>query len=1254
MRFIGSLIKYFIYLSLVLIAAGAALFWFDTGSWLVKPLAERAGSFFLSPVKLEIQSVNGSLRNGYTIDGLRLASGDENLAVLNHFSVSPDWDLVLSGMNGLPFIKSLNLKGLSSDLDSVMKIVSLFPSSGDEEPEDDSEEDSPAFELSLNPSNILIEDIYFGTPYANLSLASLKLDEAGKFLLDAKVTSGENVLPLHADAKLNLSPIVEIISSDLFIGNKGTGKLSGTVLPLDTKLSLTALSLEEFMKFAPVSLDVTGRIDSRLEVQDRDGSVAASGVLSMPRASVMEIPLSLRLPFTWNGKNIFTLDDASFTTKAAGLLLNVSGDIDQMKFKAKGEGKNISLTEIGRMFAPDMKLLGDGGNFKFDVDTELLLTDNAIQSLLQRTRAALSADIPSISAMGIKAAENLTARINLTPGTPPRVSMGGRAFGGKIFARGEAAQDVDGKIRPQGVVMSIVGLDVPSVINTFPALAKSIGRTYGKITATARISDALNVSGKITSDRLSAYGVNLTGINAEAFYNLEKNRAEIRELRANLGKGTILGKADADLNTGKFTARADAGNIDLRVIPDLKQASGLYGLKAEASGNFNDTKTIKADVLVSGKNAGFNGVRIGNLDIPVNFADNILTVNNAAATLPSGSAKFNAAVNISDSSFTADADVKNLELRFIPGLKDVSGKYTLKADASGRYDNIETIMADVVLTASNMGFQGMNFGSVNIPASFKNNVITLHNAAASLPGGGVSLKGSANIKNAANPLLDFTASTSGINLAQLMTALKLQDKSMPVSGKVKGSVGIKGLLNAAVIDASVQASNIKAGDIASLNSANLNARTDMKVSSIRAKFNADGLKAADIADVQSALIEAEGNMNQIIFKNLNVRVNGAEIRGGGVINPNQNDIMASTVDIDMAVKRLDLRALLKKAMQQAPVEGVIDGTIGVKGPLSQPALNLQLTKPVLYGKMAIHDIGLILRSPSANHFLLNAKARVDNFKPEADIDIKLKNGAVDYIVDTKPLDISSAIETQSPDMAGIAKGLVSVHVQGSTKQGAPIIVNAKSKGITVIDKVNIQDINIPVKYLTSKNRVEMTDARARLSGGDIRTSFAADIGEKETAWNGDVKVAHLDFGKLATKFMPEGELVGSVDVKVTMKGSSNSKVGMNLSFANGKFNTGPGCIQKIKMIENISPTKKISFEEISGSFFWDGSDLFLNPGTGARAGFEEPLYRYFTINGSAGIPGKGMNLLCDGRFDLKLLDRLLRNVFAHIIVDTTS
>ena len=87
------------------------------------------------------------------------------------------------------------------------------------------------------------------------------------------------------------------------------------------------------------------------------------------------------------------------------------------------------------------------------------------------------------------------------------------------------------------------------------------------------------------------------------------------------------------------------------------------------------------------------------------------------------------------------------------------------------------------------------------------------------------------------------------------------------------------------------------------------------------------------------------------------------------------------------------------------------------------------------------------------------------------------------------------------------------------------------------------------------------------------------------------------------------------------------------------------------MIDRISPTKRISFQNVRGAFYWNGSDLFLAPGTQATAGPGEPPYRYFAINGSMGIPGKGLKLMCKGRFDLKMLDRILgamKGVFQYV------
>ena len=1250
-RFIGSVIKYFIYLLIILIAAGAALFWFDTGSWLVQPLAEKAGNFFLDPLKIEIKAINGSVRNGYSLDGLRLISGDKDLFVLNHASVSPDWDLVLSGMNGLPFIKSLNVRGISSDLDSVMALSNHFASPEDEN-QDEEEENSPlSLEgIKINPANIAVQDIFFGTPYADLLLDELSLNEAGRFLLNAEVVSGENVLPLRTSANVNFSPL-EIISSDILIGNKGSGKFSGTFEPLKLRLDLTALSLEEFMQFSPSSIDVSGRIDGRIFAESRDGSISASGIISMPRAEVMNIPLNFRLPFGFSGST-FTLDNAVLNTKAAGLNLSVSGDIEKMKFAANGEARNISLSEIGSMFAPEIGLRGENGYIKFNVDTQI--TDNIIQDIFTRTKANALADIPGISAMGINAVENLSAHVKLTPNVTPQISMGGKIFGGKLFARAEAVQDSQGNVKPDGIIMSIVNLDIPSLFRAIPQLSAMIKdvKPSGKITATARVSDVMNslkVHGKLTSDRLGAYGITLSGIEALMNYDYKAETAELSGLKANLGKGLITAHGKADLKHGNFRAAAKAHDLELKAIPDLRQVSGTYALNADVSGNYNRINSIRADAVLTARNAGYTNINRINADIPVTFRDGVITVSDARAEFPGGHMALKAHADTKTSEFRAEAEARNVDLRFIPQLKDVQGRYSLTADASGKYTDIHSIIANVLLNARNAGYSGMTFGNADIPANFRHSIITINGATASLPGGKLNLRGTVNIKNTSNPALDISASTSGINISQLMTALKLQDQSMPVSGKVSGTTSIKGNLSNGIVRADLHASDIKAGDVMTLKNAALEAGGTLNASSIRAKLRAENLKAAGFVNIPSALIDARGNMRAITIKDIDIQLNGSTIKGVGVISPNMKNFMHSQMDIDTTLKHLDLKALLKNFMEKPPIEGAIDARAGIRGSLSQPVLDLQLTRPILYGKSEINDVALKVRSPQQNHFMITAKARIDKFSPESDIDIKIRNGVVDYVVDTKPLDIGSAIQTQMPEMAGIADGFAVVHVEGSTRENAPILINAKSKAINIMKKIKIQDISLPVTFLTSKNRIEMKNGSAKLSGGVINSVFTADIGKDETEWKGNVKVSHLDFGKLAAPFMPEGELVGSVDAQVSMKGTSTQYI--NLSFAEGKFVTGPGYIHKIKAIENITPTKRISFEKINGSFFWNGQDLFLNPGTGARAGKDEPLYRYFTVNGSTGLQGKGLRLLCDGRFDLKILDQLLgamKGVFQYM------
>ncbi|MBR0035795.1 MAG: hypothetical protein IJP54_08980, partial [Synergistaceae bacterium] len=917
---------------------------------------------------------------------------------------------------------------------------------------------------------------------------AITLKPSGNFALNAEIISRDKTLPLKADARLNFEPL-EILSSDLRIGKKGTGKLVGTLSPVKANLFLTALSLEDFMQFAPDmgGVKASGRIDAKLSALTEGENLTASGVVSMPRAEVMNVPLNFRVPFAWDGVSVFSVNDAALHTKAASLNLTAQTDINNLAVKAKGEALNISLNEIGRMFAPEVGLDGEGGTVKFDVDA-LLSGD-----ILGKTRANISANIPNITAAGIQILKGLSGQVKLDPGHAPRISMNGEIFKGKLFARGEAQQDSQGNIKPSAII-SVVNLDIPTVINTFPAAAKSVKKPSGKITARAVISDNLDVNTKITSDKLSANGVTLSNILANLAYSYSKGTADLEELSLNLGKGRISASGGANLNTERFSFRADAENIEPRVIPDLRDVKGVYNFTAQGSGKYTDISTIKTEAELTAKNAGYAEYPIGSVNVPVDFSNNVLRITDGAVSLPKGSIALNGNVNLNTNMFNFSAEAENVEPRYIKALKDLAGTYSLNASASGNFTKINTIKANAALKARNVGYAGMNIGNVDLPVNFANSLLNIPGARATLPGGSMNLKGSVNLKNAANPVLDVTASTQGINLAEVMNRFDLQNQQMPVSGKVWGSVSVKGPLSKAGVNAVVRAVDVKAGES---------------------------------VDIPSAALDVAGNTQVITVRTFEGTFNGAMLKADGNMKINQKNIMNSNINIQGKFGRVNLKKLLTQFTGSAPVTGVLRGDIALRGTPAKPALDVKLNAPVIQGSTEIHDIAVKLRTPAENHYTVNAAARINDFKPEADIDLKNDGGIWSYAVNTKPLDIDKAVQTQNPEMAGMAKGLLTVSVNGNTKPNSNINVKATVPTLKVMDKVDVKNISLPVVYRPSVNKVELKNASARLSGGDIKTGFEYDM--NTSVWNGNVKVAHLDFGTLATKFLPEGELVGSID-----------------------------------------------------------------------------------------------------------------------------
>ena len=1108
MRFFSSLAKFLIYLSLVLLAVFSALFYFETGSWLVLPLVNKAGDFFLEkPLKLEIQDIKGSVHKGFSIEKIKLLSGDTNLFNLDYIAVSPDWDLILKLADGVPFVKKVKIRGVESDLDKILAVSEFFASS-----EDKKDEEKP-LNLTINPFNLEVEDVKFGTPYANLELNNLSLDDNGKLFLDTKLISGENIFPVKADADINFENIIEIISSDLMLGS-GRGNLAFSLENLKLKLNLKSLVLQELLKFAPGDINIekekfSGLINAEINMISED-VMKISGFLAMPEADIMDVPLNFNLPFEFSDNKLFSLNNAILNTDITKLKLSAFADISDLnapKITAKGQAKNLSLTEIGKIFAPELKLKGSGGDVDFDVETI------ANSNILENTKADIKANIPVIQAMGVKVLDNLAAKVKLAKNQAPKLDITGKILGGKLFARGE----VNKKDFSPEAIISLVNVDAATLVKTLetfaPEAAKSIQNPAGKISLRTIIHKNLNLDFELNSAKVAANGFTLNDINANANYNTKQNSAKLESFIANLGKALITASGSANIGTGEFNAALRTENFDPAIIPDLKKLNlaGIYNFHSNISGNYNNVAGIKADTVFNAKNIAYDKFKAGDLYFPVKYANNVLNINDARAILP---------------------------------------------------------------------------------------------------GGVLNLKGNVNLTNINNPGFNLALHSNAINLAKTLKSLNIKEN---ISGKISGAADIQGNLKNPIFHAALRAEDVKYGQF---------------------------------INMPQAVIAARGDMKKITLNKLEAKINNSNINAAGSFIFDKKNFNNSTLSFHAMLKHFNLKKNLAAFIGTSPVDGVIDAQANVSGTLAAPKGDIKITRPIFYGNNEIRDIALKLNSPKANNYKINAKARLENFKPELNIDITQRDGIYLYNIDTNPLDINSAIETQIPSMAGLIKGNAKINIAGSTQKNSNINIKASSNKIKILDKISIENIFMPIIFSQAKNKIEMKNGVAYLSDGIIKTGLDVDLTKK--IYTGKLNVSDLDFGKLAGEFLTEGEVIGKVNAQANIKGNFGV---MPTNFANGKFSTTPGYIHKMSIIDKVTPTKKISFENISGSFFWDGKDVFLNPGTGAKAANDEPLYRYANINGSLGIPGKGLNLLCDGRFDLKILDQLLgamKGVFQYM------
>ena len=1112
---IKFLVRSLSFFAALLIVVAAGLVWLPTGP-LLQMAVEQFGEEMVPQVR--VGSIDGSVWQGYSVRDLAVVSGDKTFLTLSHAAVSPDWELTLKGA---PWLKTVELQGFSSDVAHIQTLSDHF---GGVEKE---EEEVESLHLTFQPLKVSIRDVHLTAPQGVFDLASLLLEKDGRLSLRARVEEARSgaVLPIEADAQLGFAPL-ELVSSDICAGD-GRFSLKGRLEPpFDFRGDLTALPIETILAFVPDSpVKASGRVDGRVSLRGDPPAtpLTASGVISVPRSVVNDIPLSFRLPWSWDGKT-FLLDGVNLKTKAAALDLTASADLEAGRIQARGDARNISLREIGRIAAPDAGLAGEGGQVHFDLAAGL-------DGDVEKVSGEIKARLPEVSVAGMRLVRGLDAAILVRPGEAPKLSCTGEVFGGKLFGRAEVAQTAGG-VRPEAI-LSLVNTDLSTLAAAFPAAADV--KPSGRVTFTARVAHDLSVTGSLRSEKLSAAGV-------------------------------VLQKLAADLN---YKNNVASGKVTLGQV----QASGVSVQDLAANLSYRDGRAV-LDSL-TGRMA------------------------------PKATLSASGRVDVKKQTMSFRAGIQDLDPRAIPQLKDAQfrGICNLEATAEGPFSNPR---ATVRLTGRNNGVAGLSLGNLDVSAQYANNQVTLSETRIKLPGGSVAFGGSV-APGGAEPKLDVTASATKLDLAQISKALGLKD---PVSGTVEGRVSVRGPLHAAKVAAHLRAEDVKAGQ-----------RPPAGRGELRVPY---------------AVLDAHGDRGNVKVDKLEAKLGGALIRGHGRFVAGKKRLMDSTVNLGLSVKGLELRPLLIQFMDNPPVTGALDGTLALTGTLAKPALSAKVTSPLIINKMQVDAMTLEVTAPSAEHYRLSASGRVQDFTLAVDGDIQRRGKTWAYSAATRPVDVGRLTAVLAPQAKGLVAGNATVKVKGTAPGNAPIDIQLSMPRLTAIDKVTVQNISVPVTVRLASNKIEVKNARAVLSDGVIRSGVDVDLAR--STWNGTLTLRGLDMGKLAAPFLPEGELVGSADANIEMKGSFGL---FPTSFASGNLTTSRGYLHKMSMLSRVTPTKRISFENIRSTFFWNGTDLFLNPGTQVTAGPDEPLYRYFSVNGSMGIPGKGLRLLFQGRFDLKILDQFL-------------
>lgn len=425
----------------------------------------------------------------------------------------------------------------------------------------------------------------------------------------------------------------------------------------------------------------------------------------------------------------------------------------------------------------------------------------------------------------------------------------------------------------------------------------------------------------------------------------------------------------------------------------------------------------------------------------------------------------------------------------------------------------------------------------------------------------------------------------------------------------------------------LKVSTVLAGDLKALEKADL----DLDISAASAA--AEGVALSDLA------VKLKKSGSKINIASASVNSGKGSIAGSGSVTLPEKKEGEGSLDFTAKISGADLGFLAKAAGAGIAVGGTVDGTVTVKGPLSNPSMTVKASSPkVTASGLAVTDVAFGLSG--------NAKeVKIDEFGAKfgggvlgATGSVKLA-GALDAAVDISGKDLDlAALTAGMPDakefgLGGRLNVAFKGRFAGASGKGEGAIT---SQSLTVMG-VKATNLNYPLAL--EGNKLSGSGGSAALYGGKVSGAGAIDISTLK--YSHSAEFSGVDVNALLQDF------TGGLGGKVTglAQGSANVSGALAPKFSmagKGSARIGEGAVSGFKgldLVTKLHGVNGVRYTEVTAPFRLETGKIILEKGTKATAPQNDPLYRFLAAEGGVGPKG-ALNLNCSGNVNIQIINAL--------------